>query len=71
MTTKIPDHIEDGLRGILGIPTNRLDALRQLERELRACRALAVACEHPTMAIDTALEGVGLTIRHASGRCGG
>jgi hypothetical protein len=71
VTTKIPDHIEDGLRGILGIPTNRMDALRQLERELRACRSLAVAAEHPTMAIDTALDGVACTIRHASGRCGG
>lgn len=37
------DGPEDGLRGILGIPLNRVEALRQLIRELRACRALAVA----------------------------
>ena len=41
----LPDRIEDGLRGIVGIPTNRLEALRQLVRELRSCRGLALAAD--------------------------
>lgn len=51
----LPSHIEDGLRGILGIPTNRVEALRQLVRELRACRALAVAADADLVAIDSAV----------------
>lgn len=68
----LPARIEDGLRGVLGIPTSRVEALRQLVRELRSCRGLAVAADADRggvlVLLDAAMHGAQSDLDRAEAR---